>query len=117
MDDYISRQRTKDYIKSQDSRLFIGLTIGEAVQMMIDEVPAADVKPVRWIPVEERLPENEQDTLCCFDDGFMATATYMDEYKDWELWQDAGNVTHWMPLPELPSVNGKETEHDPEREG
>lgn len=89
----------------------------EAGQQVVAEFPAADVKPVRWIPVEERLPENEQDTLCCFDDGFMATATYMDEYKDWELWQDAGNVTHWMPLPELPSVNGKETEHDPEREG
>lgn len=49
MDDYISRQRTKDYIKSQDSRLFIGLTIGEAVRMMIDEVPAADVVEVHAV--------------------------------------------------------------------
>lgn len=62
------------------------------------------VVPGRWIPVEERLPEDMQETLCCFDDGFIATATYMVKYKDWELWQDAGEVTHWMPLPEPPTV-------------
>jgi len=98
MDDYISREALKTKIRAAFPSLEDRCRINE----IVNSLPAADAKPVRWIPVEERLPENEQDTLCCFDDGFMATATYMDEYKDWELWQDAGNVTHWMPLPEPP---------------
>lgn len=52
MTDYISREALKEYVKSQDGRPFIGVTIGEAFQMMIDEVPAADVVEVKhgeWI--------------------------------------------------------------------
>lgn len=54
-----------------------------------------------WISVEERLPKTEEDFLCAFDDGFIATASWID--GDWELWADAGQVTHWMPLPKPPT--------------
>lgn len=46
MSDYISRQETKEYIKSQRGRPFIGLTLEEAILMMIDETPSADVVEV-----------------------------------------------------------------------
>jgi len=60
----------------------------------------------RWIPVSERLPEGD------------AVLVYRERGKsnidiDWtfieggrEYWYNSGldNVTHWMPLPQLPEV-------------
>lgn len=40
-DDTISRQAAKDYIDSQKGRPFIGCTIGEAMKIILDEVPTA----------------------------------------------------------------------------
>lgn len=59
----------------------------------------------RWIPVTERLPEidrryGEIETLVHMDDGFISTAAYA--RSGWELWAEAGEVTHWMPLPPPP---------------
>lgn len=56
----------------------------------------------RWIPVEERLPEDGQGTLVICRDGYITTMAY--EYERW-WWQGTEDqtVTHWMPLPEPPS--------------
>jgi hypothetical protein len=58
-----------------------------------------------WIPVTERLPEDEKKVLCILSDGFFCIL----EWKSWDwLWDDGHNVyaekdvTHWMPLPEAP---------------
>lgn len=50
-----------------------------------------------WIPVEERLPKEHTRVIATFDDDFVATVEYAD---DWELWADSGEVVAWMPLPE-----------------
>jgi hypothetical protein len=86
---------------------------------LIEAIPAADVRPVRWIPVEERMPETDKMVLVVRSDGDMAVAGWNAALGWLHYWSGfrVRNVTHWMPLPELPSVNGKETEHDPEREG
>ena len=59
----------------------------------------------RWIPVAERLPNVDEygdvNVLCCMDDGFIASATY-DKNNGWELWDESGEVTHWMELPQPP---------------
>lgn len=55
----------------------------------------------RWIPVTEKLPEDDIEVLV-FDglDVFLAIhdagAWYADGY--------VVDITHWMPLPELPEV-------------
>ena len=51
-----------------------------------------------WIPVSEKMPEQEGEYLVCFDDGFIATTSYID--GDWELWADAGQPIAWQPLPQ-----------------
>lgn len=79
-------------------------------------VKAADAieelsKP-RWIPVTERLPENDQDVLVMvhwrdYQEDMMC---YGRKYKTrWYLWNgELGeilkgfDITHWMPLPEPP---------------
>jgi len=63
------------------------------IETEIDECPTV----TNWIPVSERLPENESYVLAALDDGFAATVGYT---GDWELWDDSGEVIAWMPLPE-----------------
>ena len=42
MSDLISRKGAIDYIKTQRGRPFIGITLEEAIIMMIEEVPSAE---------------------------------------------------------------------------
>lgn len=54
----------------------------------------------QWISVKDRLPEHENEYLVCLNDGFIATTAWID--GEWELWVDAGDVTHWQELPKPP---------------
>ena len=76
----------------------------------------------RWISVRDRLPENEQEVLV-ISHGWEGRLLYIGTYKrtesqtswltgitskasEWSLWGWSylrePQVTHWMPLPELP---------------
>lgn len=68
----------------------------------------------RWIPVEERLPEQEACVVVCVSGkprenitlcDAVELATYYDN-EGWilECWPDwaTADVTHWMPLPPAP---------------
>lgn len=55
----------------------------------------------RWIPVEERLPEDDQAALVICRDGYITTMTFGYERWWWQGTED-DSVTHWMPLPEAP---------------
>lgn len=48
----------------------------------------------RWIPVDERLPEEGVEVLLHYDDGSMEVGKYL----------GLGAVIAWMPLPEPPEV-------------
>jgi hypothetical protein len=70
----------------------------------------------RWIPVSERLPECEKDVLVFWGkalDGskidWFGTA-WRNDSDDGKWCTDPIVPTHWMPLPELPIVYGKERE-------
>lgn len=61
-----------------------------------------------WISVKDRLPENDQWALCFIKDKSFGTfRVFQWNYIDWQWndgneWFDEKDVTHWMPLPELP---------------
>lgn len=59
----------------------------------------------QWIPVTERLPENEE-VLCINDYSFyMVGWLHCDDVGNYICESDSENmfdVTHWMPLPEPP---------------
>ena len=55
----------------------------------------------RWIPVEERLPEDGKDVLV-FIRGNVDLGYHFAQYG-WETYtMQRGDITHWMPLPEPP---------------
>ena len=58
-----------------------------------------------WISVEDRLPTLDETgytyVLVCMSDEFITAADYT-RNEGFGLWEDSGEVTHWMPLPEPP---------------
>jgi hypothetical protein len=67
----------------------------------------------RWIPVTERLPEDERNVLVCYGfthDGVMTERRFMgvieyfafDVVPHWQHESTGLTVTHWMPLPTPP---------------
>lgn len=69
------------------------------VKSMVSKAPAADVAPVGWISVKDRLPEPETEVLAVYvRNGYRLICPVIYETGttlDCE-------VTHWMPLPEPP---------------
>ncbi len=63
---------------------------------------------MNWISVKERLPEDGELVLVYnARDDFLAvlehdSSEYESPWHGGDYWLDEDDVTHWMPLPELP---------------
>jgi hypothetical protein len=55
----------------------------------------------KWIPVSERLPEDDRQVLACTKKGKAFSAHYDHLWKSWSV-SHTVKITHWMPLPEPP---------------
>ena len=133
MAEYIEREAAlkaiaEDKIEMTPELIAIGRAIGtytaeqafdginQACDRHIESIkilPAADVQPVKWIPVTERLPDFEGMCLCMRKSYSKANFRHQEiMYFDYDgqgffsnvegIFVADGNVTHWMPLPEPP---------------
>ena len=82
----------------------------------IDSIPAADVRPIEWIPAKERLPQIctnvlvagrmkyrwEHKYLQFVDKAYFNEGEFFETDNDWYEGQDEFEITHWMPLPPPP---------------
>lgn len=69
----------------------------------------------QWVSVKDRLPENNCYVLACKSNGLISQMSYHAPFDSgkrifqwWAFgyWLDQNSqVTHWMPLPELPKIN------------
>lgn len=115
-------------LESANGRPYKGDTLMdyEVVDMIedcIDNAPTADVVEVKWIDVNERLPERDGENVLCYvrnssTGGETCVVGGVRQRKHWFLqacnvgiatfpnryWE----VTHWMPLPEPPENDFKE---------
>ena len=75
-------------------------------ELIADNLIANGVTIQNWIPVTERLPEEDVRVLVWLGTGDI-TYTQIDtdrlHKKKWRRWTK--NVTHWMPLPEPPAID------------
>lgn len=69
---------------------------------LVDE-PIIEVED--WVSVEEKLPELMRAVLVCtkFDDIYIAWYLGNNDWRSCE--GNIQNITHWMPLPNLPERN------------
>ena len=84
---------------------------GKLIEQIADHLIANGVTVQKWIPVTERLPEENGYYLCVV---CVSAVNQRKEYRRkilfWEdnVWIDMANCfrtknpTHWMPLPESP---------------
>ena len=81
----------------------------QQVDKFAEEAARLYAKLPRWIPVTERLPEQGKRYLVIrFDEVTKTQFIYIlwhDAHDLWwnRLYKGQYNVTHWMPLPELPN--------------
>lgn len=60
----------------------------------------------RWISVTEKTPEYDMPQLALNADGEALIANYA--YGEWfDTWGQDVEVTHWMPMPEVPKEGEK----------
>ena len=102
MNDTISRQAAKDYIDSQKGRPFIGCTIGEAMKIMLDEVPPAQPE-WKWTPCSEEMPKKKGRYIVTVRnrfDNIEVRFRYWNE--DCKLWSgdQMDDVLAWCEIPE-----------------
>ena len=104
MDEYIERKAVLNVLASKNAPW-------DGYQK-VSELPAADVQPLKWIPVAERLPDFEGCLLCMRKTVFGLSWQEVLYYEDGvfsyngidklEVGILCGTVTHWMSLPEPP---------------
>lgn len=64
----------------------------------------------RWIPCSERMPERPGDYQVCTKNEYYGTRNVAKRYFNGDCWSGRWtNITHWMPLPELPKEENDET--------
>lgn len=103
MEDFISREALKKELMERDFYPVI-------VKRAIEAVPAADVRPVEWISVEERLPEFGQVVLAVSFERNMYRAVRLERIGgEGVFWTYDGEhgfcfeyFNYWMPLPQPP---------------
>ena len=66
-------------------------------------------KRSEWISVDERLPDEAERVLVYGENGICFANRYKDDWLMPMLY--AGEVTHWMPLPEPPMMKGAGNEN------
>lgn len=65
---------------------------------------------MEWISVKDRLPEEKRNK---FSDKVLTTNQYLSmavrrydyEFNEFNSPAHAGDITHWMPLPEAPKTD------------
>ena len=102
MDDLIRRSEAQELLECYTEKN----NLGHTPYQIVSNLPSAGPK---WIPVEERLPK-EDEVVLVFGGRSIYTAYYGENRWGGIGWHKLNSKyhncspTHWMPLPEPPKV-------------
>lgn len=109
-EDLISRQAAIIWVKTECNpygKPTIDFESGKKVIKHLEQLPSAQPEP-QWIPCSERLPEDSRDVIIFTASGVIGIGSFI--RTSWFQWYSGGglpvDVTHWMPLPDAPEVEG-----------
>lgn len=96
----------KEYVTGHKVLYALGATgmateISSIIRSHMDDVPDNNDG---WIPVSEKLPERDYETVLCVDEDdyyFVAVYTKEDRFKTEDFGADYENIIAWQLLPEL----------------
>lgn len=77
----------------------------DLIEAQAAEIEKLKAQVPRWIPVEERLPEQDVPVLARFEDGRIPRQSpdivlwNGHGWMHWHLHRNVCGITHWMPLP------------------
>ena len=74
--------------------------VKEAVEKAKNAVISVIEPEPHWIPVSERLPDDDKEVLLCINNGELWLGWHNITWKTEEFYFDKEQVIAWMPLPE-----------------
>jgi hypothetical protein len=72
-----------------------------------EKMTAKSYRKQEWISVDDRLPKELTHIIVCDEDRTVGEALYLSaNHFEWLSSEELAFVTHWMPLPEAPKMEG-----------
>jgi len=114
MSDYISREQALAEVEELKKIHFDRVFVLSKVSDRIEQIPSADVRENRWIPVTEKLPKDHEEVLIYLSSNRITIGLYnshvlpLAPYKPIGWGVNAQTAVHnfcsddvvaWMPLP------------------
>lgn len=85
------------------------------IERLVNEQPTVEAKPVEWISVEDRLPEDDYDTvLCVQEDRYYFVAVYTKEhgFRTEDFYGDCDSIVAWKPIIPFDFADMRGEKHD-----
>lgn len=101
------REKLIELLESAESAIYWSSSDKGFIEKIADHLIANGVTVQKWIPVSERLPDDDSDVLAFLRIG-EESRIYPACYAKGVWWDCIFNTpatkttTHWMPLPEAP---------------